>query len=134
MNVDGRYLVLMCIFYLFPIAVETPVLVLGLSRRHPLRHRLFAGVWLTACTYPIVWLVLPAIFNPLEKEALYLTVAETFAPLAECLLFWLMFGKAEPRTKAFFWQDMIAITVANLASFGVGKLITTNWNVWQWVG
>ena len=134
MNVDGRYLVLMGILYLITIGVETPCLVVGLSRRHPLRHRLFSGFWLTACTYPIVWLVLPALFDPRDDEVLYLAVAETFAPLAECLLFWFMFGKAEPYTRANFWRDNIAITVANLASFGVGKMITLRWNVWQWVG
>ena len=53
----GRdYLVQMAVGYLFTISVETPVLLVGLSRRHPIRHRLFAGVWLTACTYPVVWL------------------------------------------------------------------------------
>jgi hypothetical protein len=133
MNVDGRYLILMCIFYLITIGVETPVLLVGLSRRHPIRHRVFAGVWLTACTYPIVWLVLPALIDPRENEVLYLTVAETFAPVAECVLFWLMFGKAKPRTQYAFWRDMITITVANLASFGVGKLITLNTNPWEWV-
>jgi hypothetical protein len=45
--------------YLFTILIETPVLLIGLSRRHSIRQRLFAGVWLTACTYPIVVLVMP---------------------------------------------------------------------------
>ena len=78
--------------YLFTIAIETPVLVVGLSRRHPLSHRLFAGAWLTACTYPVVILVLPMLFDPGEQRGLYLAVAETFAPVAECLLFWAAFG------------------------------------------
>lgn len=133
MNVDGRLLVLMCIFYLITVAVELPVLLVGLSRRHPLRHRLFAGFWLTACTYPIVWLVLPAVIDRRDYNALYLAVAETFAPLAECVLFWLMFGKAELRTSRSFWRDMIAIVVANLASFGVGVLINLNTDPWSWV-
>jgi hypothetical protein len=42
--------------------------------------RLFAGAWLTACTYPVVWLVLPPLF---EERSLYLLAAETFAPVAE---------------------------------------------------
>jgi hypothetical protein len=116
---DGRYLPLMGIFYLFSIAIEAPILMVGLSRRHPMRHRVFAGFWLTACTYPFVWLVFPAL---IENRNLYLWVAETFAPLGECLLFWLAFGRAEPRTRAAFWQDMVAITIANLASFGLGVL------------
>lgn len=133
MNVDGRLFVLMCIFYLITVAVELPVLLVGLSRRHPLRHRLFAGFWLTACTYPIVWLVLPAVIDRRDYNTLYLAVAETFAPLAECVLFWLMFGKAEPRTSRNFGRDMIAIVVANLASFGIGVLINSNTDPWRWV-
>jgi hypothetical protein len=129
---DGR-LVLMSIFYLITVGVELPVLLIGLSRRHPLRHRIFAGFWLTACTYPIVWLVLPEMINRKEYNGLYLAVAETFAPLAECVLFWFMFGKAEPRTQGAFWRDMIAITIANLASFGVGVLINQNTDPWSWV-
>jgi hypothetical protein len=116
---DGRYLPLMGIFYLFSIAIEAPILMVGLSRRHPMRHRVFAGFWLTACTYPFVWLVFPAL---IENRNLYLWVAETFAPLGGCRLFWLAFGRAEPRTRAAFWQDMVAITIANLASFGLGVL------------
>lgn len=117
------YLRLMCVDYFFTIAIETPILMVGLSRRHPMRHRLFAGVWLTACTYPFVWLVFPWLIDRRQHDDLYLTVAETFAPAAECLLFWLAFGRAEPRTRRAFWQDMIVITLANLASFGAGVLM-----------
>ena len=35
--------------YLLTIAVETPVLLLFLARRHTYTTRLVAGVWLTAC-------------------------------------------------------------------------------------
>ena len=56
---------------------------------------LFAGVWLTACTYPVVVLVLPLALDMDSHEALYLGVAETFAPVAECALFWMAFG--DPR-------------------------------------
>ncbi len=115
----SRYLFLMCFFYLFTITIETPILIFGLSRRHPLRHRVFAGFWLTACTFPFVWLVFPAV---IDERNLYLWVAETFAPLGECLLFWLAFGGAQPRTRAAFWKDMAVITIANLTSFIVGVL------------
>src|SRR5215210_4740072 len=81
--------------YLLTVAVETPVLLLLLSPRHPTRRRLFAGLWLTACTYPVVVLVLPVLFGGAPRAA-YLAVAEVFAPAAECALFWLAFGeKAE---------------------------------------
>ena len=69
--------------YLFSILIETPILLVGLSAHHPVRQRLFAGVWLTACTYPIVVLVLPLCIDITESRTLYLWVAETFAPVAE---------------------------------------------------
>lgn len=101
--------------YLFTIAIETPILYLGLSPRHSKGRRVFAGFWLTACTYPIVTLVLPLLFENYSR-ATYLAVAETFAPVAECVLFWLAFGKEST------WRDLIIIVLANLASFLLGEL------------
>jgi hypothetical protein len=115
--------------YLLTILIETPILCLGLSRRHPLNRKLLAGIWLTACTYPIVTLVLPLLFTA-DQRALYLVVAETFAPVAECVLFWLAFGKTEEVGKASIWRDFITIIVANLASFGAGEVM----NAWGWFG
>jgi hypothetical protein len=105
--------------YLFTIAIETPILLLGLSRHHSIKRRLLAGIWLTACTYPIVVLVMPLLLWSYSRT-LYLVVAETFAPVAECLLFWLAFGK-ESR-----WRDFAVIVVANLASFLLGTLVFTD--------
>src|SRR4051812_36553018 len=113
--------------YLLTILIETPILCVGLSSRHPLSRRLLAGVWLTACTYPIVTLVFPLLFSPASR-ALYLVVAETFAPLAECILFWLAFGHVEDVGKPSMWRDLITIVVANLASFGAGELL----NKFEW--
>ena len=79
--------------YLFSILIETPVLLIGLSKRHPIKRRLFAGVWLTACTYPIVVLVMPLVLAGASR-AIYLVIAETFAPVAECALFWFAYGEA----------------------------------------
>jgi len=101
--------------YLFTIAIETPILYAGLSPHHPKQHRVFAGIWLTACTYPIVTLVLPLLFENYSRTT-YLLVAETFAPVAECVLFWLAFGKRST------WRDMITIIIANLASFIAGEI------------
>lgn len=108
--------------YLFTVAVETPVLVLLLSKQHTLRRRLFAGLWLTACTYPVVVLVLPTLFAGASR-ALYLAVAETFAPAAECLLFYLAFG-GKGSEGGVTWRDFAAVVVANLLSFLAGEVLT----------
>ena len=115
--------------YLLTILIETPILCVGLSRRHPLGRKLLAGVWLTACTYPVVTLVLPLLFSP-NSRGLYLVVAETFAPVAECVLFWLAFGREEEVGTASMRRDFIAIIVANLASFGIGEVM----NAFGWFG
>ena len=115
--------------YLTSIAVETPVLLAGLSRRHGLGRRLFAGVWLTACSYPIVILVMPVLMNACA-EWQYLLVAETFAPAAECTLFALAFyTRGDPSRNAKV-QDMITIILANLASFGFGVFAAHM--KWKW--
>lgn len=115
--------------YLFTIAIETPVLLVGLSRRHSIKRRLAAGVWLTACTYPIVVLVLyPLLVN--TSRSLYLIVAETFAPVAECVLFWLAYGNKEELGQRLMWQDLATIVIANLASFLGGEIL----NAYGWFG
>jgi hypothetical protein len=103
--------------YALSVLIEAPILLVGLSARHPLGRRLFAGLWLTACTYPIVILVLPQFFGLEEQRVAYLWVAETFAPLAECALFWAAFGTREEVGRPSMWRDLAAITLANLASF-----------------
>jgi hypothetical protein len=115
--------------YPFTILIETPVLVAGLSARHSLKRRLFAGVWLTACTYPIVVLVLPLLFAG-SSRTIYLTVAETFAPIAECALFWLAYGNKQELGTRSMWQDFATIVVANLASFIGGEIL----NAYRWFG
>ena len=114
--------------YLLTILIETPILCVGLSRRHPLSRKILAGIWLTACTYPIVTLVLPLVLSTSRER--YLIVAETFAPVAECFLFWLAFGSREELGTRTMWRDFVTIIIANLASFGVGEVL----NAWQWFG
>ena len=115
--------------YLFTIAIETPVLLIGLSPKVSFKQKLWCGAWLTACTYPIVVLVLPAIFLG-QSRALYLTVAETFAPVGECLLFWLAF-RGKGILEATDWvRCFIAIIIANLASFAGGEVL----NDYDWFG
>ena len=108
--------------YLLTIAIETPILFFALSPRHPKRHRLIAGLWLTACTYPIVTLVLPLSLENYSR-GVYLLFAETFAPVAECILFWLAFGSAAELGKKSMWRDFAAIVAANLASFLAGEIM-----------
>jgi hypothetical protein len=115
--------------YLLTIAIETPILFAGLSSRHPKTRRLVAGVWLTACTYPIVVIVLPLLLASYSR-AVFLSVAETFAPVMECLLFWLAFGTRSELGRPSMWRDCAAIVIANLASFLIGELL----NAWNWFG
>ncbi len=119
---EPEYLQLMLVGYLITIAVETTVLVVVLSRRHTLRVRVFAGVWLTACTYPVVWLVLPPLFTA-DQRWLYLLVAETFAPFAECAIFWLAFIRPLAPERRATLLDFATITLANLCSFGLGEVL-----------
>jgi hypothetical protein len=106
--------------YLFTVAVETPVLVLFLSKEHALKRRLFAGLWLTACTYPVVVLVLPPLFAGSSRAA-YLACAETFAPVAECALFYFAFGASDTRSTQ---RDFAVIIAANLLSFLAGEVLS----------
>jgi hypothetical protein len=107
--------------YLLTILIETPILLFGLSARHSIKRRVLAGVWLTACTYPIVTLVLPLLFTN-SSRTIYLLVAETFAPVAECILFWLAFGNESEVGTRSLWRDFTVITMANLASFLLGEV------------
>ena len=114
----SELLTLLLVGYAASVALETPVLLVGLSARHSLASRLAAGCWLTACTYPVVILVLPPLF---ASRATYLVVAETFAPSAECLLFWAAFAPHDSLRSRSLWRDFAAVTLANLASFAAGE-------------
>jgi hypothetical protein len=103
--------------YVLTVALETPVLLAGLSRRHTIRRKLLAGVWLTACTYPIVVLVLPILVEEPFGRIAYLAVAETFAPLAECALFYAAFCRDDVNPPGPLRRDFAAIVLANLLSF-----------------
>ena len=87
-----------------------------------MRVRAFAGAWLTACSYPVVWLVLPPLFDGGERWR-YLLVAETFAPVAECALFWWAFVRSLPPDRRATGRDRAAVAVANLCSFAVGEAL-----------
>jgi hypothetical protein len=113
--------------YLLTILIETPVLLLGLPRTLSFRQKMLCGIWLTACTYPIVVLVLPAIFFGMPRWQ-YLAVAETFAPVAECLIFWAAFLSKDLLDSSGWLRSFAVIVIANLASFGVGEILNyTGW-------
>ena len=115
--------------YLITIAIETPILVVGLPSPISLKQRLLCGAWLSACTYPIVILVLPALFFG-SSRAVYLSVAETFAPVGECLLFWLAFRNKGLLDSRGWVQCFVTIVLANLASFGFGEILS----YYDWFG
>jgi hypothetical protein len=50
--------------------------------------------------------------------------------VAECVLFWLAFGRGAEEGTASMQRDFIAIIVANLASFGIGEVM----NALGWFG
>lgn len=119
----GELLLFLPVGYLVTVLVETPVLLAGLSPKlTTLRQRFFAGLWLTACTYPIVVLVLPIIFASSPRSE-YLLVAETFAPAAECALFWLAFARGRGGAAGALVRSFAAIVVANLFSFIAGEVL-----------
>ena len=115
--------VFLVVGYLVTVALETPVLLAGLSRRHSVQTRLLAGAWLTACTYPVVVLVLPPLLRETWGEIPYLLVAETFAPVAECALFVWVFGASDQWWNRSNMRDCAAIIAANGVSFLTGQLL-----------
>lgn len=119
----GEYWFRLLALYGLTVIIETPILMVALSPRHRWSHRLFAGIWLTACTYPVVAIVLPSLLSPVESRTSYLLAAETFAPLAECALFWVAFDCPARYAGAVVYRDCGAIIAANLASFGIGEYL-----------
>lgn len=109
------------------IAIEAAVLAVLLSARHGRWVRLFAGIWLSACTLPVVWFVLPELLPRGTPAAIRLVAAETFAPLAECGLFWWACIRPLPADSRATVRDCVAIVVANLASFAAGEA------AWRWL-
>lgn len=123
--------------YAWTIALEAPILWFGLSPGHSPTRKLLAALWLTACTYPIVVLVLPLLVEDRFGRTAYLAVAETFAPVAEVALFLALTRQSNqtsndppssPATgsessQVDWRRDAAAIVVANLTSFLVGSWI-----------
>lgn len=110
--------------YLLTVLIELPVLWFGLSPRHSRSTRIAAGFWLTACTYPVVILVLPLTVWRWFGYGVYLLIAETFAPVAEVLLFQLMIHPVSADQDSGVVRDSAVIVTANLASFLLGMALS----------
>lgn len=110
--------------YILTVAIETPFLLLLFPSKVTIRERFFCGAWLTGCTYPVVILVLAPLMIGFGRIP-YLLVAETFAPLAECLLFWAVFRGREGLGRKDWVVASTAIVLANLASFGIGEVLNS---------
>ncbi len=101
--------------YVLTVALEAPVLLLGLgrwpvneARRYTYAQRLAAAFWLTAVTYPIVIVALPLLMWPHASHATYVLVAEAWAIAAECALFRVVW-RGSP-------QDLAIVALANVVS------------------
>lgn len=112
--------------YAVTVMVELPILYIGLSAQHSQSQRIQAGFLLTAFTYPVVVLVLPAAFTLWNNQSriAYLIVAETYAPVAEVLFFRFLTNQ---RLLAGPDRDMLVIAAANLCSFLLGEAFLSDW-------
>ena len=110
--------------YVATVALETPVLMLGLSEQHSTQARLMFGFLLTAFTYPVVVLLMAATILPAWGQVAYLVIAETYAPVAEVLFFRFVLNKKLFAAPA---RDAIVIVLANIFSFVVGAAFLSDW-------
>lgn len=108
--------------YLLTILMEGTVLFFGLPHLS-WKQRLFLAFWLTAITYPYVWLIYPFIFDHGTERTAYLVAAEIFAPAAECLAYKFAFARDQSWRSGDLWVSFLVILVANLTSFIVGAII-----------
>lgn len=109
--------------YLLTISIETPVLVLLLGKRYSLKEKLFAGVFLTGCSYPFVSVFFPMIWDPYTDYRTYVTVSEIFAPLSECIIFALLFQRRKELSARQRASDLAVVVAANLLSYLAGELM-----------
>ena len=119
MSIGTLWLLLIC-GYLLTTLIEIPILILGLPRKFAVKDTIVNGLLLTAITYPVVVLVLPAIFTGMgiENRVLFLAVAESFAPITEVLFFRYLIDQP---LAARLDREAAVIVVANLTSFLLGE-------------
>ena len=116
----GTLWLLLIFGYLLTILIEIPILILGLPTKFAVKDTIVNGLLLTAITYPVVVLVLPAIFTGMgvENRVLFLAVAESFAPITEVLFFRYLIDQP---LAARLDREAAVIVVANLTSFLLGE-------------
>ena len=125
MSIETLWLLL--IFgYCLTVLIEIPILIVGLPRKYTISETIINGLLLTAITYPVVVMVLPAIFTGMgiENRVLFLAVAESFAPITEVLFFRYLMDR--PLAERFD-REAAVIVIANLASFLLGEAGLSQW-------
>ena len=110
--------------YLATVAIEAPLLVAFLPSHYSLRTRIGCGFWLTACTYPVVVLVIPNIAYGPFTWPVALLVTEIWVALTEVALLRAVSGR---RLFASFRREDWVVVLANLASFLAGELFVSAW-------
>jgi hypothetical protein len=108
--------------------LELPVYLLPLRPALPLRWGLLLLLGLNLATHPIVWFVLPRLF---ENQVHYVLVAEAFAVIAEGLIL----GALARRRGWQGWGSLSAMGLAFLAnacSAGIGELV--GYRLVGWIG
>ncbi|MCA9081701.1 MAG: hypothetical protein KDA58_14160 [Planctomycetaceae bacterium] len=106
------------------VAIETLVLLVGLSKEHRFKDRMTAGITLTCCTYPLVAMALPLLLMRAMGRLPFLLTVEPVAVLIEILLFSWAFEKPEQPTRI---RNGLVICLANAASFTVGECLHYAW-------
>ncbi len=99
--------------------IETLILYFGLGKEYDGRSKVLIGCLLSLATFPIVNLLIPIWLNPETMLFAYCWISETFAFLAECLLFVFIFSKKRS-TKSQLAVNCAIIFLANVASFTYG--------------
>ena len=122
----GTLWLLLVFGYCLTVLIEIPILIVGLSRKYGVTETIVNGLLLTAITYPVVVMVLPAIFTGMgiENRTLFLAIAESFAPVTEVLFFRYLID--QPLTGRLD-RDGAVIVIANLTSFLLGEAGLSQW-------
>ena len=122
----GTLWLLLIFGYCLTVLIEIPILIVGLPRKYSISETIVNGLLLTAITYPVVVMVLPAVFTGMgiENRMLFLAVAESFAPITEVLFFRYLMDQP---LAARFDREAAVIVMANLASFLLGEAGLSQW-------